>query len=873
MKNYKYLVWITAFMVVFMGMRWGNVTAVQAQADQAWSEPVNLSLSGSSSNPSMVIDSKGVIHVIWIDAFDGYKYVQSKDGKTWTSPRTVRFPFPPVSEVRPALIADDAGKIHIFWQDSSQALFYSSASSERFADPSNWAGIVPIAESVASFDAAVEPGGRLHMAYVSNVATDTAPAGVYYRRLTGASWSPAVNLYSSQYFRALENENANVHLAVSDGNDTVYVVWDDRPQKRILMTRSVDGGAQWGDVVQIQGPGESTGLELPYYINVAILGDQPILMWQFGLPGNYCTQYSQRLQVDGGGNSEAPVKMMGESSGCPQKVDFVVRDPTLSVAMVNIQDDVSLIAWDGSNWSNLQTPNELSTFINPQTFDNVFFSCQVAESYRGKLYVVGCDKGNGGDIWVRSRTLGNLEEWFPSPSAWTSPATLTTVEQEISGLTTVADENNSLHVLWVQSPLSETDPGSRNIVYARWEGKWSDPRVVLSDLEATPSGLSARIDPEGRLFLSWVEGLNGDLYFSWAASDRAYIASEWAKPVRVPISAQLGSSPNILVDDAEKIVIVYAIPVNEARGVYLVQSNDLGKTWSQPVSVWNGVSANWDSVSRPEAALSSNGWLHVIFNRVSLREVGKSEGLYYSQSTDGGLTWSQPLILSDQNVQWSRMIYLNDQILHVIWQEENGSEVSIFHQLSRDSGLNWELQSNVMNMPQGVGHVSLAADSSGGLHLIYTEKDDDFFVIQVTSWNGTRWSSQAGTKVEENDFNAVDAVSSGVTSQGVLHVLLSLVHAEEVNQAGSEIVNVSRVLNEFSQGLARPPMLIAAPPVSSNVPDLVNVQSTPTNPSPLANLVDSTPPSQKNLFGFVLVGVVVVIVLIFFWPGRRNRSE
>ena len=39
-----------------------NVFIVQAQTDDNWSEPINISQSGSASIPLMVVDSDGIFH-------------------------------------------------------------------------------------------------------------------------------------------------------------------------------------------------------------------------------------------------------------------------------------------------------------------------------------------------------------------------------------------------------------------------------------------------------------------------------------------------------------------------------------------------------------------------------------------------------------------------------------------------------------------------------------------------------------------------------------------------------------------------------------------------------------------------------------------
>src|SRR6187401_2482252 len=80
--------------VILAGLIFGIVPTGRAQSVQEWSEPVNLSNSGSASSPSLVVDSDGHLYAIWVDEFDGYEYADSADGGvTWTAPLAVKFPF------------------------------------------------------------------------------------------------------------------------------------------------------------------------------------------------------------------------------------------------------------------------------------------------------------------------------------------------------------------------------------------------------------------------------------------------------------------------------------------------------------------------------------------------------------------------------------------------------------------------------------------------------------------------------------------------------------------------------------------------------------------------------------------------------------
>jgi len=61
----------------------------------------------------MVVDSEGGIHVVWVDAFDSPKYVESMDGKVWTSPKKANFPSSAQDNARPTFFIDANGAIYI----------------------------------------------------------------------------------------------------------------------------------------------------------------------------------------------------------------------------------------------------------------------------------------------------------------------------------------------------------------------------------------------------------------------------------------------------------------------------------------------------------------------------------------------------------------------------------------------------------------------------------------------------------------------------------------------------------------------------------------------------------------------------------------
>jgi hypothetical protein len=846
--------------LLFAELFFGSVSQSHAQSPQAWTEPINLSNSGSALDPLLVIDSVGRMHAIWVDEIEGYKYTESTDGIVWTTPRTGNFPFSPEDDSRPTIIANRNGPIHFFWRDKDNALYHVQTQSENFGNPAATA-VKKLADSTLDFNAKVDSRGALHVSYVTSMGADVNPPGIYYRRLNSAGWSTSVNLYSSQYFRSLNSDSAHVRLAVSsdENTDNIYIVWDDRPQKRAFMAKSVDGGMVWNEAMQVKGPEDSPGIETPFNVDISFINDEVLLLWQVGSPGERCTQYSQS-SMDGGELFGEPMKLLGEFVACPKSNEFIVRKKDFSVLLLNIQDELSLIAWNNSTWSSPQPQNELLSFPNPSTFDNVIFGCQNLSYYNERLYTVGCDLGNGKDIWFRSRSLGSLEEWFPPPSAWTSPVTLTSVSQKISSLSSVTDYENNVHAFWVQSPLLETDKGDTTIQYARWNGeRWSKPGNILAGFSGIPIQLSAAIDGQRRLLLSWVEGKNGDIYFSWANADRANLPSEWSEPQQIPTPSDINASPNVLVDSSGKIVIVYAVPLNENRGIYIVQSDDLGKNWSQPTLIFDAAAANWDSADQPVITLSGDGSLHLLFSHVSLREGNQPEGLYYSMSSDGGITWTQPEVVSDKPVQWSQIISFDELTLHRIWRENDGSTYDIYHQISGDGGKTWGTSIKIPSAGNTSTQVSLTTDWEGQVYIAQAHVEDKRLIVQVLKWDGFRWSALENKEVNVKGDGVQYLISTGIASQGDLSIMLSIDYPVLANGLINDVLSFNRSLELSSENQPPTSLFVATLSGITEVPD---IQSTPTESSPLANLQGSPVPSYKNLVGLLLVGGIIVLIFI-----------
>jgi len=793
----------------------------------------------------------------------------------WSPPKNAYPPFSLGGDTIPSFVVD-GDEVHILWQDNdSRILYYSKSTSSNLGEPSKWTNFTELAQGVVSFDVKIGISGNLYVGYISTRETDANHPGVNFRRLSGTGWSQAKSLYSSQYFRTLTSEDSNIQLGVSNGNniDDIYVVWDDRARKRIFLSKSSNDGGDWENPIQISGPEDYIGLTIPFNINISFLNDKPILIWWAGSPGVRCSFYSQSI-LDDVGQLSVSEKNREELPFCPQRSEFIVQNSDYPLLSLSSQDDMSFIAWNGSDWSEIQNQSELSVFENPVTLDSVLFGCKEITVFNGIIYSVGCDYGVDKDIWYRSRDLGTLDEWFPPPSAWKIPYQLTNVTQRISMLSSVKDESNNVHVFWIKSPILDTAKDG-SLEYAIWRnGIWSKPGEILAGLNGKPLQYSASANIPGRLILAWVDAETGGILFSWANSDRADNPSEWDNPIFIPSNSQVNSSPEILADVSGRIIIAYAIPVNEQRGIYFVSSDDAGQTWSGPFLLFDAIAVGWDMVNHPKLGFSGDGRLHALFERFSLQgDQRQSVGLYYSQSSDGGGTWSEADLVSEGLISWSEIVTYDENIVHRLWQENNGTKLINFHQISQDGGLNWNTPISIASENDGSGSPSVDVDQTGNLHLIQPIQNNDGLIGFHEEWDGLQWNSQVPYELSVRGLNTSYSLTSSITSNGYLLTINLIGYDDLVNGRINELLGVGRSLDVSNISSTPFLVLIATPMPQPELIDNQDLMRTPTSTSPITSLYDPSASLSRgrNLTGFLFILGVLILTFVILRPKSGNK--
>jgi hypothetical protein len=839
----------------------------------------------------VVAGPDGTLQVFWWDQLDGLTTARW-DGEVWSA--AVASPIRIYQQVgeeltivpigaMPLLTADAGGRAHAFWlgepdrETGAQPLMHSRLE----IGSTTWSTPAAVTQSALVWHLEADPAGILHLVYVRPQHSDTSPAGVYYTRSTdgGVMWSAPKVLYSSMYFRMLSPEEAHVHVAAG-GEEQVYLTWDDPRLETAFCALSTDGGLTWEEPWAVGDPEE--GAKRAY----VVVGQEgrALLLWEAVRGAAPCSFYQQ--YADDGG---PPQRVLEELVRCPEEMGFL-RTASGQVLLVTSSGGggLTLAAWDGSvgQWSELKWLS--FSFEDPELKRQVYLEFLRATLAGEALAVVG--QGQDGNVWFLESQVSAMEWAFAPPSPWSESVELSQSEG-LPGLPAVAtDAEGRVHVLWSEA-TGEGLPGE-GLQYAGYSGaRWTRPAEVLRSPEGKAEQ-PALVAVGDRVHAVWSGGRNGEILYSQAYVRDAYAPDGWSEPQPLPAPGDVGSEPVIVADQAGTLHVVYAVPLNEGRGIYYTRSDDSGETWSEAQVIFDAAAAGWAMVDHPSLAVDEQGTLHVAWVRARLPGTGLPEGVYYARSGAGGEglrpgtprprsgeAWSEPVQVADGAYDWPRVAATSTGQVHLLWGEVQ-TGFGWIHQWSGDGGTGWTRPERVGRFLSVPGPVELVADGAGTLHLVGVGEDDAGEpALLYTTWADERWGELETFRLAPGIGGKPGVAVALRPALGRLDVTFRGESRSEGDEPRVDVFYASRPVPEVE--VTPVPAFTPQPtmtPMSGSTPT-----ATPT-PHPALNPVPPSlaPPSLSlgpvnlplaSLGGLFLAALIVVVVGVValrpLWAGRR----
>ncbi len=312
------------------------------------------------------------------------------------------------------------------------------------------------------------------------------------------------------------------------------------------------------------------------------------------------------------------------------------------------------------------------------------------------------------------------------------------------------------------------------------------------------SGLADRapmmkLDRSGNIFVAWIRGADGMGNGPIAMSSSTDGGATFSMPSVVCADANCNSNfqrtAQFVIDTKGNIHLVWmGSRVNSQPDIWYTRSIDKGKTWSKPVSVCDSDDSSKYVQDFPSIACDSSDNVYVSFldMRSTQRKVAKTPLLYFTRSTDGGMTWSvnkrtdvppggvggtceccsqQMASTADGHIYITYRSDINN--LRDIWLARSYDKGMTFQPALKLSSGDWTIYECPVTGP----HIAL--DATEGAHIVWRDSRDDSGKVHLYYANVPNGSNQTpiNTAFDADGAQAVNYPDIALYGQGKYRVI------------------------------------------------------------------------------------------------------
>jgi hypothetical protein len=279
------------------------------------------------------------------------------------------------------------------------------------------------------------------------------------------------------------------------------------------------------------------------------------------------------------------------------------------------------------------------------------------------------------------------------------------------------------------------------------------------------------VGTSGMVYSVWEDMRNGtdfNIYFSNSSDG----GQTWSANVKVNTGSNDQTNPKVAVNQAETEIYVVWQDRRRDRDIYFAKSTNGGLGWTDPNIIINDNLTNLrDS---PDIAVDSSGTIHVVWE--DTRE--GNWDIFHSKSSNGGTSWSPNTRVNvPSSADQRRPTLAVDSLgyLYVAWHDNRASafDYDIYFANSTDGGLSWSLP-NVRVNNDGLGNVqenpSIAVISGGTVYVVW----DDYRDLDANIYfaRSTDWGVTWPTNTRVNDLSTSNQQFSDIAvSSGIISVV------------------------------------------------------------------------------------------------------
>jgi hypothetical protein len=129
----------------------------------------------------------------------------------------------------------------------------------------------------------------------------------------------------------------------------------------------------------------------------------------------------------------------------------------------------------------------------------------------------------------------------------------------------------------------------------------------------------------------------------------------------------------------------------------------------------------------PSLAVAADGFYHVVWSTAGRAQ----QGVFYARSTDGGKTFSEPLLLGATGRQISRPFVLaSANVVYLAWKEFDGERTTVEVMISDDGGGSWPSPHSVADT-RGASDHPLLVSNTKAVYLSWLTQGEGYRLVPL----------------------------------------------------------------------------------------------------------------------------------------------
>ncbi len=194
----------------------------------------------------------------------------------------------------------------------------------------------------------------------------------------------------------------------------------------------------------------------------------------------------------------------------------------------------------------------------------------------------------------------------------------------------------------------------------------------------------------------------------------------WSQVVNIYKYPGFSEPPAIAIDSSGNLNVVCWNNTSGNDDIYFVRSTDDGTSWSEAVNI----SKNPGYSRRPAIAVDASGNINVVWRD----DTSGNIDIYFSRSTNDGVSWSNAVNLSkNSGISDSPDIAVDSAgNINVVWDENTSGNIDVYFSRSTNDGVSWSQTVNISNSWRGSELARIAVDVAGNINVVWCEYTPQF---------------------------------------------------------------------------------------------------------------------------------------------------